>query len=53
MSGGGIDEGSFVTSGGARPQKAIVRDGYGSPDVLQLREVDKLIIGDDRVLVRV
>jgi NADPH:quinone reductase-like Zn-dependent oxidoreductase len=33
--------------------KAIVQDRYGSPDVLQLREVDTPVIGDDEVLVRV
>ena len=33
--------------------KAIVQDGYGSADVLQLREIDKPVIGDDRVLLRV
>ncbi|MGH3147260.1 MAG: NAD(P)-dependent alcohol dehydrogenase [Rubrobacter sp.] len=33
--------------------KAIVRDTYGSPDVLELREIDKPEIGDDEVLVRV
>src|SRR5215212_6856556 len=33
--------------------KAIVRDTYGSADVLELREVDKPEIGDDEVLVRV
>ena len=33
--------------------KAIVQDGYGSADVLQLREVDKPAVADDRVLVRV
>ncbi|UCF07033.1 MAG: NAD(P)-dependent alcohol dehydrogenase [bacterium] len=34
--------------------KAIVQDKYGSPDtVLQLREIDKPVIGDDEVLVRV
>ena len=33
--------------------KAIVQDGYGSPDVLGLREIDKPVVGDDRVLVRV
>jgi NADPH:quinone reductase-like Zn-dependent oxidoreductase len=33
--------------------KAIVQNGYGSPDVLELREIDKPVIGDDRVLVRV
>ncbi len=34
--------------------KAIVQDKYGSPDaVLELREIDKPVIGDDEVLVRV
>ena len=33
--------------------KAIVRDTYGSPDVLELRDIDKPKIGDDEVLVHV
>lgn len=34
--------------------KAIVQDRYGSPDdVLQLQEIDKPVVGDDEVLVRV
>ncbi|AHY45646.1 NADPH:quinone reductase and related Zn-dependent oxidoreductase [Rubrobacter radiotolerans] len=33
--------------------KAIVQDKYGSPDVLNLREIDKPEPGDDEVLVRV
>src|SRR2546423_11789750 len=33
--------------------KAIVRDTYGSPDVLRLAEVEKPELPDDRVLVRV
>jgi NADPH:quinone reductase-like Zn-dependent oxidoreductase len=33
--------------------KAIVRYKYGSPDVLELREIDKPEIGDDEVLVHV
>ena len=33
--------------------KAIVQDSYGSPDVLQLREVDTPVVGDGEVLVRV
>lgn len=33
--------------------KAIVRDKYGSPDVLEQREIDKPVPGDDRVLVKV
>jgi NADPH:quinone reductase-like Zn-dependent oxidoreductase len=33
--------------------KAIVQDRYGSPDVLQLSDVDTPVVGDDEVLVRV
>lgn len=33
--------------------KAIIQDQYGSPDVLELQEVDMPEIGDDDVLVRV
>jgi NADPH:quinone reductase-like Zn-dependent oxidoreductase len=33
--------------------KAIVRDTYGSSDVLELREIDIPEINDDEVLVRV
>ena len=33
--------------------QAIVQEKYGSPDVLELREVDKPAVGDDEVLVRV
>ncbi len=33
--------------------KAIVQDGYGSPDVLKLREIEMPVVGDDGVLVRV
>jgi len=33
--------------------RAIVQDKYGSPDVLELRDVEKPQIGDDEVLVRV
>lgn len=33
--------------------KAIVWTDYGSPDVLQLQEVEKPVPGDDQVLVRV
>jgi NADPH:quinone reductase-like Zn-dependent oxidoreductase len=33
--------------------KAIVQDEYGSPDVLELRDIDKPQIGDDEVLLRV
>jgi NADPH:quinone reductase-like Zn-dependent oxidoreductase len=33
--------------------KAIAQDRYGAPDALELREVDRPVIGDDDVLVRV
>src|SRR6476646_5591911 len=33
--------------------KAIVQDHYGSPDVLELRDIDKPVVKDDEVLVRV
>jgi NADPH:quinone reductase-like Zn-dependent oxidoreductase len=33
--------------------KAIVQERYGSPYDLELREVDKPVVGDDEVLVRV
>jgi NADPH:quinone reductase-like Zn-dependent oxidoreductase len=33
--------------------KAIVQDRYGSPDVLELREIERPIARDDEVLVRV
>lgn len=33
--------------------KAIVHHRYGSPDVLELQEIDKPIVTDDEVLVRV
>ena len=31
--------------------RAIVQDRYGSPDVLELREIDKPVVEDDEVLV--
>lgn len=33
--------------------KAIVYTKYGSPDVLQLQEVENPVLGDDEVLVKV
>src|SRR5207245_1947257 len=33
--------------------KAVVQETYGSPDVLQLREIDRPAVGDDAVLVQV
>ena len=33
--------------------KAIVQDEYGSPDVLELKDIDKPVLKDDEVLLRV
>jgi len=33
--------------------KAIVQDGYGSPDVLQLRQIERPVVGEGDVLVRI
>jgi NADPH:quinone reductase-like Zn-dependent oxidoreductase len=33
--------------------KAVVREKYGSPDVLELRDIDRPVVDDDGVLVRV
>jgi NADPH:quinone reductase-like Zn-dependent oxidoreductase len=33
--------------------KAVVQDTYGSPEVLELRDIDKPLVGDDEVLVQV
>jgi NADPH:quinone reductase-like Zn-dependent oxidoreductase len=33
--------------------RAIVHDRYGSPDVLRVRDIDKPVVTDDEVLVRV
>jgi NADPH:quinone reductase-like Zn-dependent oxidoreductase len=54
----GITTGSVGSAGAAstlsgRTMKAIVRDRYGSADVLELRDVDVPQVGDDEVLVRV
>jgi NADPH:quinone reductase-like Zn-dependent oxidoreductase len=36
-----------------QPMKAAVQDTYGSPDVLEVREIDKPVPEDNQVLVRV
>ncbi len=33
--------------------KAIIQNGYGSPDVLELKEIDQPVVKDDSVLVQV
>ena len=45
--------GDQITATGRRDMKAIVRTRYGSPDVLQLQEVEKPVPKDDEVLVQV
>ncbi len=37
----------------AATMKAIVRERYGSPDVLELKDIEKPLVDDDSVLVRV
>ena len=33
--------------------KATLQDTYGSPDILELRDIDMPVVADDQVLVRV
>jgi len=33
--------------------KAVVQDTYGPPDILELTDIDKPVVGDDDVLIRV
>jgi NADPH:quinone reductase-like Zn-dependent oxidoreductase len=42
-----------MSAGQASTMNAVVRDTYGSPDVLKLREVEKPELTDDGILVRV
>ncbi len=50
---GGDDAAATPARARGRTMKAIVRDRYGAPDVLELRDVPVPQIGDDEVLVRV
>jgi NADPH:quinone reductase-like Zn-dependent oxidoreductase len=50
---GGTDAASTLPGGRGRTMKAIVRERYGAPDVLEVRDVQVPQIGDDEVLVRV
>jgi NADPH:quinone reductase-like Zn-dependent oxidoreductase len=38
---------------GENTMKAIIQNTYGSPDVLELKDIDKPMAGDDELLVRV
>jgi NADPH:quinone reductase-like Zn-dependent oxidoreductase len=42
-----------VAAQASATMRAIVQSGYGSADVLHLREINKPVVSDDRVLVRV
>jgi NADPH:quinone reductase-like Zn-dependent oxidoreductase len=44
---------STLTTDQEESMKAIVQEEYGSPDVLELKDVEQPEIGDDEVLVRV
>lgn len=46
---------TIIHTDGARPQtmNAIVQHAYGSADVLKLEDIDRPVIGDDEVFVRV
>jgi NADPH:quinone reductase-like Zn-dependent oxidoreductase len=51
---GVADNGIKPATAQTKTMKAIVQDKYGAPrDVLELREIDKPLIKDDEVLVRV
>jgi NADPH:quinone reductase-like Zn-dependent oxidoreductase len=50
---GGGDAAPTLSGARGRTMKAIVRDRYGSADVLDLRDVDVPQVGDDEVLVGV
>lgn len=49
----GVERGERTMIREGDTMKAIVRDTYGSPDVLELRDIDKPEIGDEEALVRV
>lgn len=46
------NRGSATAATGAGKMKAIVQEGYGSADVLHLREIDRPVLLQGRVLVR-
>jgi NADPH:quinone reductase-like Zn-dependent oxidoreductase len=50
---GSADAASRLSGARGRTMRAIVRDRYGSADVLSLREVELPRVGDQEVLVRV
>src|SRR2546426_12065897 len=46
-------QGGRATESEGNTAKAIVQTRYGSPDVFELREIEKPVVDDDGVLVRV
>src|ERR1700736_4384350 len=48
-----LGDGPAAVRAQAATMKAIVQDTYGSPDILELRDIDKPVIGDNDVLIRV
>jgi NADPH:quinone reductase-like Zn-dependent oxidoreductase len=48
-----VDDGPKATRGRETTMQAIVQDTYGSTEVLELRDIDKLVPKDDEVLVQV
>ena len=50
---GGTGTASALSETGGQTMKAIVRDRYGSADVLRLSDVEVPDVGDEQVLVRV
>src|SRR5467141_2671980 len=53
--GASITEGNMYADEPAQAttMKAIVRERYGSPDVLELKDIEKPVVDDDGVLVHV
>jgi NADPH:quinone reductase-like Zn-dependent oxidoreductase len=47
------DDGPETATARETTMKAIVHSRYGAPDVLELKDIDKPVINDDAVLVRV
>jgi NADPH:quinone reductase-like Zn-dependent oxidoreductase len=48
-----VRRGAGPTPSGRETMNAAVRDRYGSPDVIELQEIEKPVASDDEVLVRV
>src|ERR1700736_1134051 len=48
-----LGDGPAAVRAQAATMKAIVQDTYGSPDILELRDIDKPVTGDNDVLIRV